>query len=617
LIASERAADDTFRQRFEREARLTAAIDHPNVIPIYAAGEEDGNLYLVMRYVAGTDLAGLLKATGRVEPERAARITAQVAEALDAAHAAGLVHRDIKPANVLLAGEHIYLSDFGITRAIDSGTQLTDSGQWLGTVDFCSPEQLRGERTDARSDVYALGCLLYTALTGSPPHHRDSATATMLAHLNEPPPHPSLTDGVPEDFDDVIDQALAKDPAERYPSAGDLGRAALAAARGRALAGPWRSVARGSAAPDGETGNGERGNGEWSASGAGVAAASGAGGAAASGAGVAAAPGAGVAAAPGAGVAAAPGAGVAAAPGAGIAAVPGIGGAGAQGLGVAAVAAAPRSGVVTGSERRTGASSGGGAATSERRTDTTSVRRAGTTSGLRSNTTSELRADTTSERGATSGLGADTTSERGATSELRADTTSERGAESSEWTVAGTSEATIGRTQIDWRPQPGPEPPKRRRRRRGLARVGLLAVVIVAAAVAVVLVRNSGGRVSGPLTKSEVTGVVQAFANAYGSRNAQALGVLLAPGVQRVGPTAVQRGRNAVLGEYRNQLTDKTISGYRVENLQVQPGRVGRASAQYVVSRAGQPSVSGKVVFGIERVGDRPLIGLITTQPLG
>jgi hypothetical protein len=195
---------------------------------------------------------------------------------------------------------------------------------------------------------------------------------------------------------------------------------------------------------------------------------------------------------------------------------------------------------------------------------------------------------------------------------------SERGTESSGWTRAGTSEAAIAKTQIDWRPQPGPEPPKPRRRRRGQARVGLLAVVIVAVAVAVVLlVRNSGARVSGPLTNSEVTGVVQAFANAYGSRDAQALGALLAPSVQRVGPTAVQRGRDAVLGEYRDQLTDKTISGYRLENLQVQPGRVGRASAQYVVSRAGQPSLSGKVVFGIERVGDRPLIGLITTQPLG
>ena len=139
-----------------------AAIDHPNAIPIYAAGEQDGHLYLVMRcYVPGTDLQGLLRRRGRLEPQLAARIVDGVARALDAAHAGGLVHRDIKPANVLLAGEHIYLTDFGITRAVDSLTDLTHTGDRVGTVEFMSPEHLRGERTDARSDVYSLGCLLH------------------------------------------------------------------------------------------------------------------------------------------------------------------------------------------------------------------------------------------------------------------------------------------------------------------------------------------------------------------------------------------------------------------------------------------------------------------------
>jgi predicted Ser/Thr protein kinase len=236
LIASEYATDGGVRRRFEREARLMAAIDHPNVIPVYAAGEQDGHLYLVMRYVPGTDLHGLLKKHRRLPPKQAARIVDELAKALDAAHAHGLVHRDIKPANVLLAREHVYLTDFGITRAVDSGTRVTDSNGWVGTVDFMSPEHLRGEMTDARSDVYSLGCLLYTCLTGSPPFHRDSAAATILAHIEDSPPPASLTPGVPQQFDAVIARAVAKRPAARYPSAGELGRAALAAADGRFLA---------------------------------------------------------------------------------------------------------------------------------------------------------------------------------------------------------------------------------------------------------------------------------------------------------------------------------------------------------------------------------------------
>jgi serine/threonine-protein kinase len=244
LIAAERAGDPIVRRRFEREARLMASLEHPNVLPVYAAGEQDGSLFLVMRYVDGIDLAALLRAEGRLPPSRAARIADQLAQALDAAHGAGLVHRDVKPANVLLAGDHVYLGDFGLGRAVEASTHLTDSGEWLGTVDFCSPEQLRGERTDARSDVYGLGCLLHTALTGVPPLHRETSAATMLAHLAEDPPPPSAADGVPPAFDPVVLRALAKRPADRYGTAGELGRAALAAAQPWAASPPLRARPR-------------------------------------------------------------------------------------------------------------------------------------------------------------------------------------------------------------------------------------------------------------------------------------------------------------------------------------------------------------------------------------
>src|SRR4051794_14369923 len=150
LIAADRASDEAFRVRFERESRLTASIDHPNVIPVYAAGEEDGVLYLVMRYVKGTDLRSLLKQEGHLAPDKAARVIAQVAAGLDAAHAAGLVHRDVKPANVLISDAgHVYLSDFGIVRHVDAETRITDSNEWVGSVDFMAPEHLEGGPTDA------------------------------------------------------------------------------------------------------------------------------------------------------------------------------------------------------------------------------------------------------------------------------------------------------------------------------------------------------------------------------------------------------------------------------------------------------------------------------------
>jgi serine/threonine-protein kinase len=213
---------------------VAAAIEHPNVIPVYGAGEEDGRLYLLMRWVRGTDLQALIRRTGRLAPVHAANIVAQVAAGLDAAHTVGLVHRDVKPANVLLEGEdgtgHVYLSDFGLTLDPAVDTRVTDSGEWFGTVDFMAPEQFEGARPDARTDVYALGCVLNAALTGEPPFARGSVPGTILAHLNDPPPRPSATADVPRAFDEVVARALAKSSSDRYRSAGELARAALAAA---------------------------------------------------------------------------------------------------------------------------------------------------------------------------------------------------------------------------------------------------------------------------------------------------------------------------------------------------------------------------------------------------
>jgi streptogramin lyase/predicted Ser/Thr protein kinase len=252
LIATPLARDEAFRERFVRESRAAAAIDHPNVIPVYSAGEDDGRLYLAMRFVDGEDLRSLVQREGPLEPARAASIIAQIANALDAAHARGLVHRDIKPANVLLDRNHAYLTDFGLTKRLTGETTMTGSGRWVGTLGYIAPEQIRGEGVDARADVYALGCLLFYVLTGVAPYRRDSDEATLYAHLNDAPPDArALAPEVPEALADVVSRALEKDPDDRYLSAGDLGRAALAAVGDGPAPPPERVVARGAAAPGG------------------------------------------------------------------------------------------------------------------------------------------------------------------------------------------------------------------------------------------------------------------------------------------------------------------------------------------------------------------------------
>jgi DNA-binding beta-propeller fold protein YncE len=250
VITPALAEEEDFRRRFVAESKAAASIEHPNVIPVYYAGEREGVLYIVMRYVDGPDLRALVRAQGKLDPDRAAHIVAQVGAALDAAHAHGLVHRDVKPANVLLGDDdHAYLTDFGLTKraATTADGGASRGGGWVGTLGFVAPEQIRGERVDARTDVYALGCVLVYAMTGSAPYVRDTDEATLWAHLNAPPP----SEGVPPEFEGVVARALAKDPADRYPSAGDLGRAALAAAGRSAATGPERNVARGAAAPPG------------------------------------------------------------------------------------------------------------------------------------------------------------------------------------------------------------------------------------------------------------------------------------------------------------------------------------------------------------------------------
>jgi predicted Ser/Thr protein kinase len=251
VIAPQLAHDPEFQRRFEAEARNAAAIDDPHVVPIYSAGTVENKLFIAMRFVDGTDLRSVLAESGALEPGAAVAIVAEIAAALDGAHAAGLVHRDVKPANILLTGPpgggSAYLTDFGLTKGLQGGsTQLTGTGQWIGTLDYVAPEQMTTGRIDARTDVYALGCVLYEMLAGSIPF-AGSDVQKMWNHVNEAVP-PLGNEGAPHPLDAVIARATAKDPDDRFPSAGDLARGAAAALDRTEVTAPEHSVATGVAA---------------------------------------------------------------------------------------------------------------------------------------------------------------------------------------------------------------------------------------------------------------------------------------------------------------------------------------------------------------------------------
>jgi len=231
LVTPELALDERFRERFARETELAISLEHPNVVPIYDAGDVTGRLYLAMRLVAGTDLRKLLRAEGALEPSRVLAICGQVANALDAAHAKGLVHRDVKPSNILLdEAEHVYLADFGLTRRLAEENVLAGEGRSVGTPAYLAPEQIEGEPVDGRADVYSLGCVLYECLTGEAPFVHGSPLAVTWAHLEEEPPSASERNSdLPEAIDAVLRVAMAKSPDERYRTCAVLIEAAEAA----------------------------------------------------------------------------------------------------------------------------------------------------------------------------------------------------------------------------------------------------------------------------------------------------------------------------------------------------------------------------------------------------
>jgi serine/threonine-protein kinase len=222
------ARDEVASARFVREARAVAAVDHPHIIPVYAAGEANGTQYIAMRFVPGGTLASVIGVSGPLSARRAAGLISPVASALDAAHAAGLVHRDVKPGNILVDAhpggpEHPYLTDFGIVRAMLSAGSLTIAGQFLGTPDYSAPEQAGGQPVDGRTDQYALACVAFETLTGRVPFKRDAPFAVLYAHVNHPPPAVTgLRPDLPAGVDAVLAKAMAKEPDARYPSCCDF-----------------------------------------------------------------------------------------------------------------------------------------------------------------------------------------------------------------------------------------------------------------------------------------------------------------------------------------------------------------------------------------------------------
>jgi len=233
VLDDELAKDPAFRRRFVSESKLAASLDHPNVVPIYAAGESDGMPFIAMRFVPGADLRSVLRSEGRLEPARAARIIAQVASALDAAHARALVHRDVKPANVLVTAEdHVYLTDFGLTKRVNPDTEATRTGVVLGTLNYMAPEQIRGTTIGPYTDVYSLGCMVVHLITGEVPFPVETEEAKLWAHVSERPPRPSeRVPALGKAFDPIVARAMAKVPVQRYATAGQVGEAMLEAVR--------------------------------------------------------------------------------------------------------------------------------------------------------------------------------------------------------------------------------------------------------------------------------------------------------------------------------------------------------------------------------------------------
>jgi serine/threonine protein kinase len=223
LLAPALADDAAFPARFIRESRVAAAVEHPNIIPVYDAGEVGGLLFISMRYVQGGDVRSLLARGNALSPGRVVNIVGQIARALDAAHARGLIHRDVKPANILLEPtDHAYLSDFGVSRQVVA-SHLTSTGQFVGTLDYIAPEQIEGQLIDGRADQYSLACAACELFTGSPPFRREHSLAVISAHLTVPPP--SVTARRPElpgAIDLVISKAMAKAASQRYPTCADF-----------------------------------------------------------------------------------------------------------------------------------------------------------------------------------------------------------------------------------------------------------------------------------------------------------------------------------------------------------------------------------------------------------
>jgi serine/threonine protein kinase len=257
VLRPELADDENFQERFRREMQIAASLNHPNVVAIHHAGEGDGMLFFVMDFIYGADLHDIMRKSGSLEPSRATALLTQLASALDAAHRRGLVHRDVKPANVLITvlngEEHAYLTDFGLAKKLHASTGfagLTKTGAVVGTVDYMSPEQITGRHTDARTDIYALGCVFFQMLSGHVPYERDNSVATMFAHVNDPPPRLAgeLCERYPT-LAAVVEKATAKEPDDRYLSAGDFARDADAALTGGRYTGPATVVATGEATP--------------------------------------------------------------------------------------------------------------------------------------------------------------------------------------------------------------------------------------------------------------------------------------------------------------------------------------------------------------------------------